>query len=206
MPLKQQEYAAMKFRHYMLMFALLCGASGFPAIAQAEDGDCEVMSSVKRLDYGRYRKEDMRQVSAEYTGKVYNGYASVTREFQVSVLCPDTRKIRLYIDGASRQGAVYKFSDNGAMKIEFKDARVDNTTVRLASVDRGAVAVQGGSSQVTLPPEKALAAVDGAEVAGKQLVATMMVTTYLSEKAFSVTNTTDLLETLTLNADTLPAQ
>lgn len=59
---------------------------------------------------------------------------------------------------------------------------------------------------MTLKPEKALAAVNGTEVAGEQFVATMMITTYLSDKAFSVTNTTDFEETLTLNVDTLPAR
>lgn len=195
----------MKVSHYALMMALLCGASGFSAVAQADDGSCEMMSSVKKVDYGRYRKEDMRQTSAEHIGKVYNGYASVTREFQVSALCPDIRKMRIYISGAARQNLAYRFTDSGAMKIEFKEGRVDGSTVQLAAVDIGAVTVQAGSSQVTLKPEKALAAVNGVEVAGKQFAATMMITTYLSDKAFSVTNTTDFEETLTLNVDTLPA-
>ncbi|MEX9254582.1 hypothetical protein [Pseudenterobacter timonensis] len=193
-------------RQYALMLVLLCGASGLSGMAQADEGDCEMMSAVKKVDYGRYRKEDMRQTSAEHIGKVYNGYASVTREVQVSVLCPDARKMRISVDGTARQNMAYRFTDNGAMKIEFKDGRVDGSPVQLAAVDRGAVAVQGGASQVTLNPEKALAAVNGTEVAGKEFVATMMVTTYLSDKAFSVTNTTDLQETLTLNIDTLPAR
>lgn len=191
---------------YALTIALLCGVSGIPTLAHADDGQCEMMSAVKTVDYGRYRKEDMQKGSAEHVGKVYNGYASVTREFQVSVLCPDTRKMRVSISGAARQNLAYRFTDSGAMKIAFKDGRVDGNAVQLAAVDIGAVAVQGGASQVTLPPEKALAAVNGTEVAGQQFTATMMVTTYLSEKAFSVTNATDFTETLTLNADTLSAQ
>ncbi len=192
-------------KKYMLLIVLLCGASGLPVLAQADDGDCEMMSAVKKVDYGRYRKEDMRQTSAEHVGKVYNGYASVTRELQVSVMCPDARKMRITVDGAARQNMAYRFTDKGAMKIEFKDGRVDGSTVQLADVDIGAVAVQNGSSQVTLKPEKALAAVNGAEVAGEQFTATMMITTYLSDEAFSVTNTTVFEETLTLNVDTLPA-
>lgn len=188
-----------------LMIALLCGASTLPAVARADDGDCDMMSAVKKVDYGRYRKEDMRQASTEHVGKVYSGYASVTREFQVSVLCPDPRKMRIFIDGAARQNMAYRFTDSGAMKIEFKDGRVDGSPVQLAAVDIGAVAVQGGASQVTLKPEKALAAVNGTEVVGEQFTATMMITTYLSDEAFSVTNTTDFNETLTLNVDTLPA-
>lgn len=192
-------------RKCALMIALLCGASTLPAVARADDGDCDMMSAVKKVDYGRYRKEDMRQASTEHVGKVYNGYASVTREFQVSVLCPDPRKMRIFIDGAARQNMAYRFTDSGAMKIEFKDGRVDGSPVQLAAVDIGAVAVQGGASQVTLKPEKALAAVNGTEVVGEQFTATMMITTYLSDEAFSVTNTTDFNETLTLNVDTLPA-
>ncbi|HDW3275685.1 TPA: hypothetical protein RMM66_002857 [Enterobacter asburiae] len=188
-----------------LMIALLCVASTLPAVARADDGDCDMMSAVKKVDYGRYRKEDMRQASTEHVGKVYSGYASVTREFQVSVLCPDPRKMRIFIDGAARQNMAYRFTDSGAMKIEFKDGRVDGSPVQLAAVDIGAVAVQGGASQVTLKPEKALAAVNGTEVVGEQFTATMMITTYLSDEAFSVTNTTDFNETLTLNVDTLPA-
>ncbi|WP_276855067.1 hypothetical protein [Enterobacter oligotrophicus] len=42
-------------------------------------------------------------------------------------------------------------------------------------------------------------------MAGEQFTATMMITTYLSDEAFSVTNTTVFEETLTLNVDTLPA-
>ncbi|ESN15211.1 hypothetical protein L370_01251 [Enterobacter sp. MGH 24] len=192
-------------RKCALMIALLCGASTLPAVARADNGDCDMMSAVKKVDYGRYRKEDMRQASTEHVGKVYNGYASVTREFQVSVLCPDPRKMRIFIDGAARQNMAYRFTDSGAMKIEFKDGRVDGSPVQLAAVDIGAVAVQGGASQVTLKPEKALAAVNGTEVVGEQFTATMMITTYLSDEAFSVTNTTDFNETLTLNVDTLPA-
>lgn len=192
-------------RQYALMLMLLCGAAGLSGMAQADDGACEMMSAVKKVDYGRYRKEDMRQTSAEHIGKVYNGYASVMREVQVSVLCPDARKMRISVDGIARQNLAYRFTDNGAMKIEFKDGRVDGNPVQLAAVDIGAVAFKGGASQVTLKPEKALAAVNGTEVAGEQFVATMMITTYLSDKAFSVTNTTDFEETLTLNVDTLPA-
>lgn len=192
-------------RKCALMIALLCGASTLPAVAQADDGDCEMMSAVKKVDYGRYRKEDMRRTSAEHIGKVYNGYASVTREFQVSVMCPDARKMRISINGAARQNMAYRFTDYGAMKIEFKEGRVDGSSVQLAAVDIGAVNVQGGASQVTLKPEKALAAVNGTEVAGEQFTATMMITTYLSEKAFSVTNMTNFDETLTLSVDTLPA-
>ncbi|MCG5126927.1 hypothetical protein [Enterobacter mori] len=191
---------------YVMIIALICGASGIPTVAQADDGECEMMSAVKTVDYGRYRKEDMRKGSAEHVGKVYNGYASVTREFQVSVMCPDSRKMRISITGAARENLAYRFTDSGAMKIAFKDGRVDGSAVQLAAVDIGSVAVQGGAAQITLPPEKALAAVNGTEVAGEQFTATMMVTTYLSDKAFSVTNTKDFTETLTLNVDTLPAQ
>ncbi|WP_048958096.1 hypothetical protein [Enterobacter bugandensis] len=191
---------------YVMALALFCGMWGMSTTAQADDGECEMMSAVKKVDYGRYRKEDMRQTSAEHPGKVYSGYASVTREVQVSVLCPDARKMRISIDGAGRQNMAYRFTDNGAMKIEFKEGRVDGSAVQLAAVDNGAVAVQGGASQVTLKPEKALAAVNGTEVAGEQFTATMMITTYLSDEAFSVTNTTDFNETLTLHVDTLPAR
>lgn len=191
---------------YVMMVALLCGVSGMPTVAQAADDECEMMSAVKTVDYGRYRKEDMRKGSAEHVGKVYNGYASVTRELQVSVICPDARKMRISITGAARQNMAWRYSDNGAMKVAFRDGRVDGNTVQLAAVDIGAVAVQSGASEVTLPPEKALAAVNGTEVAGEQFTATMMVTTYLSDKAFSTTNETDFTETLTLSVDTLPAQ
>ena len=121
-------------------------------------------------------------------------------------MCPDARKMRISINGAARQNRAWRYTDNGAMKIAFKDGRMDGKSVQLAAVDIGAVVVQGGAQEVTLPPEKALAAVNGMEVAGEQFTATMMVTTYLSEKAFSVTNATDLTETLTLSVDTLPAQ
>ena len=191
---------------YVMMVALLCGGAGMPAVAQADEGECEMMSAVKTIDYGRYRKDDMRKGSAEHVGKVYNGYASVTRELRVSVMCPDARKMRISINGDARQNRAWRYTDNGAMKIAFKDGRMDGKSVQLAAVDIGAVVVQGGTPEVTLPPEKALAAVNGIEVAGEQFTATMMVTTYLSEKAFSVTNATDLTETLTLSVDTLPAQ
>ncbi|RTN94751.1 hypothetical protein [Enterobacter sp. WCHEn090032] len=187
---------------YVMLVVLLCG----PAAVQADDGECKMMSAVKTIDYGRYRKDDMRKGSAEHVGKVYNGYASVTRELRVSVMCPDARKMRISINGAARQNRAWRYTDNGAMKIAFKDGRMDGKSVQLAAVDIGAVVVQGGAPEVTLPPEKALAAVNGIEVAGEQFTATMMVTTYLSEKAFSVTNATDLTETLTLSVDTLPAQ
>lgn len=80
-------------RQYALMLMLLCGAAGLSGMAQADDGACEMMSAVKKVDYGRYRKEDMRQTSAEHIGKVYNGYASVTRDDAPRDKCAHFREI-----------------------------------------------------------------------------------------------------------------
>lgn len=40
-------------RQYALMLMLLCGAAGLSGVAQADDGACEIMSAVKKVDYGR---------------------------------------------------------------------------------------------------------------------------------------------------------
>ena len=61
--------------------------------------------------------------------------ASVMRVVQVSVLCPDVRKMRISVDGIARQNLAYRFTDSGAMKIEFKDGRVDGNPVQLAAVE-----------------------------------------------------------------------
>jgi len=195
----------MKYRNVLLCMLLSGLACGYTSLAQADDGDCQIMSSLKQVDYGRFRREEMRQSSTEYTGKSYSGYASVTREIQVAVECPDARRIRLYVDGPSRQGLAYRFSDNGIMRFEVKDARVDGTAVQLTAINRGAVSVQGGAAQVTLSPDKAVAAVNGQEVAGRQWVATLSITTYLSDNAFRVSNTSDLSENVTLSFDSLAA-
>ncbi|VEB91909.1 Uncharacterised protein [Citrobacter koseri] len=51
----------------------------------------------------------MREGSTEYAGNMYHGYASVTRELQVSVICTDEHKIRLFVDGPARQGQAWQF-------------------------------------------------------------------------------------------------
>ncbi|HEM6718540.1 TPA: hypothetical protein U2I22_003955 [Citrobacter koseri] len=186
----------------VLLAGFLCG--NVPS-ALAEEGDCQILSSTKQVDYGRFRREDMREGSTEYAGNMYHGYASVTRELQVSVICTDEHKIRLFVDGPARQGQAWQFSDNGAMSIKMKNARVDNAPVQLASVPRGAAQVSGGAAEMTLLPDMSAAAVNGQEVAGKQWVATLMITTYLADKAFQTSNTQDLEETYTVSFDALAA-
>lgn len=193
----------MKHSGFFMTAILLSIFWGTVSPALAEDGDCQIMTSTKQVDYGRFRTEEMTQGSTEYNGKTYSGYASMTRELQVSVMCPDERKIRLFVDGPARSGKAYRFSDSGAMSVKMKDARVDGESVQLASVSRGAVQAQGGSAEITLLPDMAAAAVNGQEVAGRNWTATMMITTYLSADTFRVSNNIDLEETYTVSFDAL---
>lgn len=196
----------MKYRHILLPVILAGSVFGNIPFASADDGNCEIMSSAKVVDYGRFRQDEMRRGSAENEGKIYNGYASVSREVQVSVICPDERKIRLYINGPARQGKAWRFSDKGAAVVKASNGRVDGTPVQLTASPRGSAPVQGGTSEVTLSPDSAISFVNGQEVIGKQWVATLMITTYLSDTAFKVGNSQDLEETLTVSFDDVAAQ
>ncbi|HCL5074927.1 TPA: hypothetical protein N2F43_004296 [Salmonella enterica] len=201
MSLINQGVGAMKKRNFLKLIVLAGLVCSHAPLVAAEEGDCQILSSTKSVDYGRFRKEEMRKGSAEHAGKTYAGYASVTRELQVSVMCPDKHKIRLFIDGPSRANRAYRFSDSGAMSVTLKNARVDGISVQLASVSRGEVQVQGGSSEISLLPNMAAAATDGQEVTGNQLTTTMAITTYLSDNAFKTSNMTDLEENYTISFD-----
>ncbi|EMP9726088.1 hypothetical protein WJU70_003904 [Enterobacter cloacae] len=187
------------------LLLLACVALSHAPFVLAEE-ECQVVSSVKSINNGLLRREAMREVSTDIGGKTYRGYASSEREIQVSVICPDARKIRLQVDGPARGNKAYRFSDNGVLKITAKEARMDNGAVQLAAVPRGAAQVTAGAAEVTLPPDTSLVAVNGSEVAGKQLVVTLSVVTYLNDNAFRIGNTAELEEMLTVNYVTLAAQ
>ena len=187
------------------LLLLACVALSHAPSVLAEE-ECQVVSSVKSINNGLLRREAMREVSMDIAGKTYRGYASSEREIQVSVICPDARKIRLQVDGPARGNKAYRFSDNGVLKITAKEARMDNGAVQLAAVPRGAAQVTAGAAEVTLPPDTSLVAVNGSEVAGKQLVVTLSVVTYLNDNAFRTGNTAELEEMLTVNYVTLAAQ
>ncbi|HCM9139497.1 TPA: hypothetical protein ACF5TD_003775 [Enterobacter cloacae] len=187
------------------LLLLACVALSHAPFVLAEE-ECQVVSSVKSINNGLLRREAMREVSTDIGGKTYRGYASSERESQVSVICPDARKIRLQVDGPARGNKAYRFSDNGVLKITAKEARMDNGAVQLAAVPRGAAQVTAGAAEVTLPPDTSLVAVNGSEVAGKQLVVTLSVVTYLNDNAFRIGNTAELEEMLTVNYVTLAAQ
>ncbi|MCK7167169.1 hypothetical protein [Enterobacter cloacae] len=187
------------------LLLLACVALSHAPFVLAEE-ECQVVSSVKNINNGLLRREAMREVSTDIGGKTYRGYASSEREIQVSVICPDARKIRLQVDGPARGNKAYRFSDNGVLKITAKEARMDNGAVQLAAVPRGAAQVTAGAAEVTLPPDTSLVAVNGSEVAGKQLVVTLSVVTYLNDNAFRTGNTAELEEMLTVNYVTLAAQ
>ncbi|HBL4973935.1 DUF1120 domain-containing protein [Enterobacter cloacae] len=191
--------------HRTCLLLLACVALSHAPSVLAEE-ECQVVSSVKSINNGLLRREAMREVSTDIGGKTYRGYASSEREIQVSVICPDARKIRLQVDGPARGNKAYRFSDNGVLKITAKEARMDNGAVRLAAVPRGAAQVTAGAAEVTLPPDTSLVAVNGSEVAGKQLVVTLSVVTYLNDNAFRIGNTAELEEMLTVNYVTLAAQ
>ncbi|ADF64605.1 hypothetical protein [Enterobacter cloacae] len=187
------------------LLLLACVALSHAPFVLAEE-ECQVVSSVKSINNGLLRREAMREVSTDIAGKTYRGYASSEREIQVSVICPDARKIRLQVDGPARGNKAYRFSDNGVLKITAKEARMDNGAVQLAAVPRGAAQVTAGAAEVTLPPDTSLVAVNGSEVAGKQLVVMLSVVTYLNDNAFRIGNTAELEEMLTVNYVTLAAQ
>lgn len=187
------------------LLLLACVALSHAPSVLAEE-ECQVVSSVKSINNGLLRREAMREVSMDIAGKTYRGYASSEREIQVSVICPDARKIRLQVDGPARGNKAYRFSDNGVLKITAKEARMDNGAVQLAAVPRGTAQVTAGAAEVTLPPDTSLVAVNGSEVAGKQLVVTLSVVTYLNDNAFRTGNTAELEEMLTVNYVTLAAQ
>jgi len=191
--------------HRTCLLLLACVALSHAPFVLAEE-ECQVVSSVKSINNGLLRREAMREVSTDIGGKTYRGYASSEREIQVSVICPDARKIRLQVDGPARGNKAYRFSDNGVLKITAKEARMDNGVVQLAAVPRGAAQVTAGATEVTLPPDTSLVAVNGSEVAGKQLVVTLSVVTYLNDNAFRTGNTAELEEMLTVNYVTLAAQ
>lgn len=191
--------------HRTCLLLLACVALSHAPSVLAEE-ECQVVSSVKSINNGLLRREAMREVSMDIAGKTYRGYASSEREIQVSVICPDARKIRLQVDGPARGNKAYRFSDNGVLKITAKEARMDNGAVQLAAVPRGAAQVTAGAAEVTLPPDTSLVAVNGSEVAGKQLVVTLSVVTYLNDNAFRIGNTAELEEMLTVNYVTLAAQ
>ena len=193
----------MIYRACLLLLA--CAALAHAPTVLAEEA-CQVVSSVKNVNNGLLRRETMRKVSTDIAGKHYRGYASSEREIQVSVICPDARKIRLEVDGPVRGNHAYRFSENGVLKITAKEARMDNSAVQLAAMPRGSGLATAGAAEVTLPPDMSLVAVNGSEVAGKQLVVTLSVIAYLNDNAFKTGDAAELEEMLTVNYDTLAAQ
>ncbi|MCI2293199.1 hypothetical protein MOQ06_17690 [Enterobacter sp. I4] len=187
------------------LLLLACVALSHAPSVLAEE-ECQVVSSVKSINNGLLRRETMREVSTDIGGKTYRGYASSEREIQVSAICPEARRIRLQVDGPARGNKAYRFSDSGVLKITAKEARMDNGAVQLAAVPRGSVQITAGAAEVVLPPDMSLVAVNGSEVAGKQLVVTLSVVTYLNDNAFKTGNTAELEEMLTVNYVTLAAQ
>ncbi|MBE4855313.1 hypothetical protein IM311_14690 [Enterobacter cloacae complex sp. P40RS] len=187
------------------LLLLACVALSHASSVLAEE-ECQVVSSVKTINNGLLRRETMREVSTDIGGKTYRGYASSEREIQVSAICPDARRIRLQVDGPARGNKAYRFSDSGVLKITAKEARMDNGAVQLAAVPRGSAQITAGAAEVVLPPDMSLVAVNGSEVAGKQLVVTLSVVTYLNDSAFKTGNTAELEEMLTVNYVTLAAQ
>lgn len=187
------------------LLLLACVALSHAPSVLAEE-ECQVVSSVKSINNGLLRRETMREVSTDIGGKTYRGYASSEREIQVSAICPDARRIRLQVDGPARGNKAYRFSDSGVLKITAKEARMDNGAVQLAAVPRGSAQITAGAAEVVLPPDMSLVAVNGSEVAGKQLVVTLSVVTYLNDSAFKTGNTAELEEMLTVNYVTLAAQ
>ncbi|HBI6864731.1 TPA: hypothetical protein K8E22_004434 [Enterobacter cloacae] len=191
-------------RRTCLLLLACVSLSHAPSVLAEEE--CQVVSSVKSINNGLLRRETMREVSTDIGGKTYRGYASSEREIQVSAICPDARRIRLQVDGPARGNKAYRFSDSGVLKITAKEARMDNGAVQLAAVPRGSAQITAGAAEVVLPPDMSLVAVNGSEVAGKQLVVTLSVVTYLNDSAFKTGNTAELEEMLTVNYVTLAAQ
>ncbi|MDA8513295.1 hypothetical protein [Citrobacter sp. Igbk 14] len=168
--------------------------------AQAGDDNCQIMSSARTIDYGQFRKDDMRSGQTDYQGTHYQWLAADEREFTVAVTCENAQKIRIFVDGGAKQNKVFRFATTGIMTLKATDARLDNQAVQLIAINRGAATSgQSAAQEVTVPPGYGIAAMGGQELAGNKLVVTFHLTTYLSPQAFSARDKTSLEEILTLD-------
>lgn len=186
-----------KRRRSGCLLALALFAAGY---AHADDASCKIMSSTKTIDYGQFRKDDMRAGQTDYQNVNYQWLATEKREFTVSVSCESTQKIRIFVEGGAKQNKLFRFSTAGAMILKAKDARMDNQSVQLIAVAHGVpISTQSAAQEVTVPPGYDLVAMNGQELAGKQFVITFNLTTYLPPKVFIANDNTDMEEILTLD-------
>lgn len=168
----------------------------------ANDG-CQIISGTQQVDYGRFIRDDMRSGKTDVDGIAYQWLAAQTRTFDVTVLCDEPQKIRLFIDGPARKNTVFRFGQNGAINLKVKNGRMDDRSVQLATGARGATLTQGADSQ-TVKPGFGIAPFDGQVLTGRQFVVTVEVTTYLSQKAFQSRDNAQIEEILNLNFEAQP--
>ncbi|WP_061706494.1 DUF1120 domain-containing protein [Pseudenterobacter timonensis] len=162
--------------------------------------ECQIISGTQQINHGRFIQEEMRAGKTNVQGVSYDWLATQTRTFDVTVLCDKPQKIRLYFDGPARKSTLFRFGQRGVLDLRVKNARIDDRTVQIATGSRGAVLTEGANT-VAVRPGFGVAPYDGQEIAGRQFMVTVELTTYLSPKAFQTRDTAEIEETLTLSEE-----
>lgn len=177
------------------------------AVSALADDHCSITSDSQRLNFGRFKSNEMQHGSSDIGGRSVDWRTVEARDFHLSVTCEVPQRIRLFVDAPLQPGHRFRFSDAGAMTMTFKNARIDNQPVMLKAVASGQSRdVEGGAAEWQAVAGQGVGFTHVSEQAGSHLEVTLQIKPYLLPLAFNTRDISLIEESILARIETYPAK
>ncbi|HAY0331161.1 TPA: fimbrial protein [Escherichia coli] len=158
------------------------------------DTRCSITVSNPMVDYGVMSRWQLKDMGG---GMVSPGGRSLT----VSVVCPNTRKMRLRVEGGRNERG-FSYGEHGFTRLDLLDAQVDGNAVALSAITPDEVIKDNGKHTLALYPGEWFSPVMNGKLAeGKTFTARLDVQPMLTESDARVSRRQQNQTVLTLLLD-----
>ncbi|MGN7915767.1 hypothetical protein [Enterobacter sp. 22466] len=180
-----------------VIVCMLAGLAGMPASATAPD--CQVLMSQQQIDYGAVTEAQLQAPAGKYPAG-HGWGALAARDLTVTVVCPQPGRIRLYFDGDSASRGLFRYGEEGVVRVQASSAVMDNRPVRLRRVTAGGEQVVRDA--LNIHAGDGLSLVDGHEVSGKTASIQLTIMPWLKKTVLSQRERLQLLENIRIRVET----
>lgn len=168
------------------------GTEASEMLALPPDTHCSLSVSSPVVDYGVMSRWQLQDVAG---GKVSPG----TRTLALSVICPNTRTIKLLVEGEKNERSKLRYGAQGSVHLRLLDAQLDGSPVDLRTLTpAGAITENGGQAVEPMIGQQLTPVVQNRLVKGKIFTAQLEVQPVLSEDEARVSSRQRSEATLTL--------
>ncbi|ESN15909.1 hypothetical protein L370_01973 [Enterobacter sp. MGH 24] len=179
----------MTFKRTSILIALTVCTSLFTQMAQADE-ECQLTFATNNVSFGAFKQDDIVNSQKGW-------HQMPSREINVSVYCPQSQPIALFVQARAGEKGRFYFGDSSGLAVSVSQMVVDGKNYDIAkTIDRTHFAPDGDSGESLLlhNNEGIIAVENQTQVNGKQMNFTLKMTPVLNDQQFTHASDVTTLE------------